>query len=272
MSNVKISVIIPVYNVEKYLCKCLDSILNQTLKEIEVICVNDGSTDNSLSILEDYAKKDTRLKIINQPNQGQSTARNNGIKSAVGKYIGFVDSDDWIDEDFYESLYAAAEKYNSDVSAGNFKRWGKRIKSQKLNYLEEKKYTDSADKMREAGIPKYNYIWNKIYKRESLLKLDLPFPEGRVYEDMYWLVRVIYNLNGFVTVPSSNYNYRKNSGSTVTLKSPKHMADCVFAEREMLKFFEEHNIPIKIKYKYVKREKIRFLGIPIIKVNYIIQT
>ena len=100
----KISVIVPVYNVEKYLARCLDSIINQTLADIEIICINDGSTDNSLEILNDYAKKDSRIKIIDQTNAGLSCARNAGMQIAQGEYIGFVDSDDWIDLDFYEKL------------------------------------------------------------------------------------------------------------------------------------------------------------------------
>lgn len=268
MSNIKVSVIIPVYNAAKFLGECLDSLLNQTLKDIEIICVNDGSKDNSLEILNQYAEKDSRIKVLNQSNQGQSAARNNAMKLAQGEYIGFVDSDDWVDENYYEQLYNAAKRFDSDIAAGNFMRHGKRIKNKKLNYKKEKLFTNAADKMQAASIPKYNYIWNKIYKRESLFNLNLPFPEGRVYEDMYWLVRVVYGLNGFVTVSGSNYNYRKNAGSTITLKSPKHMADCVYAEKEMIKFFEEHNIPIRVNYKFVKREKIKLFGIDIMKVYH----
>ena len=97
ITEVKVSVIIPLYNVENYLKQCLDSVVNQTLKEIEIICINDGSTDNSKQILEDYARKDDRIKIINRKNSGQGVARNVGIKYAKGEYIGFVDSDDWVD-------------------------------------------------------------------------------------------------------------------------------------------------------------------------------
>ena len=100
----KISVIIPVYNSEKFLKKCLDSIINQTLNDIEIICIDDGSTDKSLRILNNFADKDNRITIINQKNSGPSAARNKGIENAKGEYIGFVDSDDWIDLDFYEKL------------------------------------------------------------------------------------------------------------------------------------------------------------------------
>ena len=102
----KISVIVPVYNVEQYLPQCLDSIINQTYKNLEIICVDDGSPDNSGKILDEYAKKDKRIKVIHQENQGVSVARNTGLDNATGKYIGFVDPDDWIEADYYETLTA----------------------------------------------------------------------------------------------------------------------------------------------------------------------
>ena len=101
----KVSIIVPVYNVEKYLERCLDSLINQTLTNIEIVCINDGSTDNSGKILDDYAAKDNRIKVIHQNNAGQAVARNNGLKIANGNYINFVDSDDWVDLDFIEKLY-----------------------------------------------------------------------------------------------------------------------------------------------------------------------
>ena len=106
-----LSIIIPVYNSEKYLEECLNSVLNQTLKDIEIICVNDGSTDNSLKILENIAAQDLRVRIINQENKGQGNARNAGLEAANGDYVGFVDSDDFISPDFYEKLYL----YNDDI-------------------------------------------------------------------------------------------------------------------------------------------------------------
>ena len=100
----KVSIIVPVYNVEKYLRKCLDSLINQTLKDIEIICINDGSTDKSLEILEEYKNRDSRIILLNQENSGQSIARNNGIKKATGEYIGFVDPDDWVENNMIKCL------------------------------------------------------------------------------------------------------------------------------------------------------------------------
>ena len=132
MSSPKISVIIPVYNTEKYLRQCLDSVVNQTLKDIEIICINDGSTDNSLQILNEYASSDNRIKLINLiANKGVSFARNFGIRLSKGRYIGFVDSDDWIDLSFYENLYLTTKKQDSDIIAAktivNVKRNKKKL-------------------------------------------------------------------------------------------------------------------------------------------------
>ena len=138
---VAVSIIVPVYNTEEYLQKCLDSLTNQTLKNIEIICVNDGSTDNSLKILQDNAIKDDRIKIINQENKKQGAARNAGMQVATGEYIGFVDSDDWVDLDFYEKLYIAAKKHNFDIALGTNVRAKKNINKKRLNITEEKEYT-----------------------------------------------------------------------------------------------------------------------------------
>ena len=138
MEKVKVSIIVPVYNTEKFLKKCLNSLINQTLKEIEIICVDDGSTDNSPTILNDFIKKDNRIKVIHQENSGISVTRNRAVSVAQGEYIGFVDSDDWVDEDFFEKLYNASQKYNSDIVAGDFFRCGKILRTKKLKYKKRK--------------------------------------------------------------------------------------------------------------------------------------
>lgn len=117
---VKVSVIVPVYNVENYLEYCLSGLLNQTLQDIEIICVNDGSTDNSINILQRYQQTDNRIKIITQSNSGQGTARNNAIDIANGEYIGFVDPDDYVSPQMFETLYNQAKAYNADLVEESF--------------------------------------------------------------------------------------------------------------------------------------------------------
>ena len=119
---VKISVVVPVYNVGVYLEKCLDSLLAQTLDDIEILCINDGSTDNSLEILQKYAQKDERIKIFDKENEGQGVGRNIGIKNATGEFIAFVDPDDWVELDMYEKMYAQAKKLDSQVVFCDYKK------------------------------------------------------------------------------------------------------------------------------------------------------
>lgn len=268
MEKVKVSIIVPVYNTEKFLKKCLNSLINQTLKEIEIICVDDGSTDNSPTILNDFMKKDNRIKVIHQENSGVSVSRNRAVSVAQGEYIGFVDSDDWVDEDFFEKLYNASQKYNSDIIAGDFFRCGKILRTKKLKYKKEQIFTTSAEKIKAAYIPKYNYVCNKIYRRESLLKLNIPFEIGRYYEDMIWLVKIIYSLNGFITVPNTFYYYRRNVNSIVFQKSDKHKKDYKSAKEEMLNYMKDHNIPILVPYKKNKKIKISFLGFDILNIEF----
>lgn len=264
--DIKVSIIIPVYNVDKYIEKCLKSLIAQTLRQIEIICVNDGSTDNSLKILNYYKEKDSRIKVINQNNAGPGKSRNVGIKLAKGDFIGFVDGDDWVDKNYFEKLYNAAIQYNCDIAAGDFYRQGKFIRSQKLKYKNIKAFYEPAEKMKQAFIPKHNYVWNKIYKREALL--SMPFPENCYYEDMRWLIKVIYYLNGFVTVPNVFYYYRKNQGSIVTQKSAKHQLDRKIADDEIQKFFKQHNLPILMQYKLAKQIQVKLFGLKFLKIEF----
>ena len=123
--NILVSVIVPIHNSEKYLRACLDSLINQSLKEIEIICINDGSTDKSELILDEYKSKDKRIIVINQNNSGQSSARNKGIKIAQGEYIGFVDSDDFIDLNYYEKLYNYAHYNDAEIAVSGIIRFHK---------------------------------------------------------------------------------------------------------------------------------------------------
>lgn len=264
----KVSVIVPVYNVEKYLEKCLETLISQTLKDIEIICINDGSKDSSLNILKKYALNDERIKIIDKHNEGLSAARNDGLNAATGEYIGYVDSDDWVDLNFYEKLYNAAKKYNAEAACANIIRCGNKVKKYKLKFENEQFITDNVEKLKATKIPKYNYVWNKIYKRTSLQNLNITFPYGRYYEDMCWSIKILYYLNGLVTVPECAYYYRRNEYSIVSTKSAKHVSDAMESEKEMIEFAEEKHLPVLEGLKLVKREKFRFLGVTILKTFY----
>lgn len=140
--NPLVSVIVPIYNVEKYLPKCIESIMNQTLKEIEIILIDDGSTDRSGAIADEYGERDSRINIIHKKNGGQGSARNKGIELANGYYIGFVDSDDWIDCDMYEKLYSKAISLKSDIVVGSRRVFDEKGALKNEVYVENNEFTN----------------------------------------------------------------------------------------------------------------------------------
>jgi glycosyltransferase involved in cell wall biosynthesis len=257
---IKVSVIVPVYNVAKYLPACMDSVIAQTLRDIEIICINDGSTDNCAEILEQYAQKDSRIRVITQINKGLSNARNTGIEQAKGEYISFVDSDDVIVTDFLEKLYAAVKKYDADIAMANIRRFTfNRIK---LKVKEEKVYTDAQAKIDAAYIPRFNYVWNKIYRKSALI---FPFTEGKYFEDIYWTIRIVYYANKLVTVPDTSYYYRKIPQSIVRSRSEQKIEDYRFSWNELHNFAREHRLKFKEKYYLKQKTKVTLFGITIFK-------
>lgn len=242
---IKVSIIVPVYNVEKYLEKCLDSLINQTLKDIEIICVNDGSTDTSQKILEKYSKKDNRITIINQENAGLSVARNSGIDIAKGEYIGFVDSDDWVDLNFYEKLYNSAIENDADIAVSSIIRWRKYNQKYRIKY-EDKIYQSLEEKVSACGIPRICYVWNKLYK--SHIVQNEHFTPNVYFEDIIWLPNIIKQANKIVTVDGTNYYYRANNNSIVKKTSKKKQQDNYYAKKKMVAFFNKNNLQLsKIK-------------------------
>ncbi len=182
INKIKVSIVIPVYNTEKYLDACLESVENQSLKDIEIICINDGSTDNSLEILNKHKFKDNRIKIINQENSGVSAARNAGIKNSTGEYILFVDSDDIIFSNTCEINYNNSNKFNTDITQFNnisFQNdteinYNISYDSSKINFSKRNKHDNPFYKLNIEG----SVIWNKLWNREFLIKNNIYFKEG----------------------------------------------------------------------------------------------
>jgi glycosyltransferase involved in cell wall biosynthesis len=263
----KVSVIIPVYNAEKLLARCLESVINQTLREIEIICVNDGSADNSLKILNEFAAQDSRIIIINQENRGPGAARNSAMDISKGEYIGFVDSDDWIELNYFEKLYATAKKYDSSIACcGIVRQYPSSKKRQKLNIKKEKLYSTTAEKFMITESPNKCYVYNKIYRRSELELHKIRFPEGMFFEDIPFSIRALYFLKTLVTVPEIVYYYWVNYQSVTRDMTDKKQQDALAARQDFINFSKEHNIKCDEK-NYVKRKVIyKFLGIPIIKI------
>ena len=265
----KISVIIPVYNVEEYLRECLDSVINQTLSDLEIICINDGSEDSSLEILKEYEAKDKRIKVIDKKNEGLSATRNLGIEIATGEYISFVDSDDYLDLNFYEKLYIAAKKHDADIACTNLYRFSNKKKYYLVKYHFKRCTQSPRLKYILAQVPYNNYVMNKIYERKKLQKSNVRFEEGIYFEDIEFTHKVVCYLRALVTVPGTKYNYRDNPYSIVNVKSDKQQEDYKYAMKKALDFVQKNNIiiPDITAYRYNIKREYSLFGIPILTVR-----
>ena len=262
----KISVIIPIYNVKKFLEKCLTSVVNQTYKNLEIILINDGSTDNSLDICNEFVKKDERIKLINKENEGLSAARNTGLKLATGEYIGFIDSDDWIDLDFYEKLYNAIEKNQADIACASIERVGQFVKKFRVHYLEEKITENFKENLKICNYPKNSYVWNKLYKAE--LVKNTFFKEGVYFEDVIWTSKILEKSSKIVAVPNIKYYYFKNKFSIVKSKStPKKQKDLYDSHKYMVNFLIKHGVKLSEKQQTLTKSKKYLFNILVLKIK-----
>ncbi len=245
----EISVIIPIYNVEKYLHECLDSIVNQSFRDIEIICVNDGSTDKSLDILEEYAKRDERIKIINQSNQGLGAARNKGLSVACGNYIYFIDSDDFIDLNTLEKLHDNIVSNRSDVVLFKFQQFDNNhnvhrrgIEFKIDDIFGDIDYSNFTFIYLDAKKHVMNSAFSaclKLYKKEFLNSFDdFYFPEGISFEDIFFHVKVMLRASKISFVPESLYYYRSNEESI--LNSSANVFD-IFKSIDMVDAFLKEN-------------------------------
>lgn len=263
--DIKVSIIIPVYNTSMYLDKCLNSLLNQTLNEIEIICVNDGSTDDSLIVLQNFAQKDGRVKIIDQKNQGQSVARNAGIKEAKGEYIGFIDSDDWADVEMFERLYGNAKQFNSDLAMCSItmydEKTGNTTTSDPYMTLDlfpktfENRafnYTDTLDFIfRICVVP-----WNKLYRREFLQSKKLAFVEGLNFEDNVFNLQTIVEAQRISLIKEPLVFYRKASETSYTFGKGEHKKLDFFKIFDLEEeYLQEKGIYNKLEDYFIKTKK-----------------
>lgn len=244
-----ISIIVPVYNVEEYIDKCINSILNQTFSDFELILVNDGSKDNCGDICDEFSKKDNRIKVIHKKNGGLSDARNAGIDLAKGDYIGFVDSDDYIENDMYEVLYNNILNYDADISICEdyicFQKYEiKKSEREELYVLNTEEAIGMAHKISPG-------VCNKLFKREIFE--GIKFPKGRLNEDVFIFMDILSKAKNiiFTTIPKYYYMQRQSSITKATFDKRKW--DCVEAWYKNLEFVRE-KYPKQVKsieYKYI---------------------
>ncbi len=218
-----ISIVVPVYNVEKYIHECLESILNQSYKNIEVIIVNDGTLDNSIAKIEDLLK-DKRTRLISQVNQGLSAARNTGIKAALGEYISFIDSDDKVKSSFIETLYDKANETNADIVRGSFRNFDGNIPEGWITdfNISPSRGTEALRYFLNNNVS--FVVWSSLYRTTFLRENRLEFTEGILLEDGDFTTRSYINASVVATSDAPNYYYRVRPGSILTSNNAQRMS------------------------------------------------
>lgn len=235
----KVSIIVPVYNVEKYIEKCLDSLINQSYKNVEIVVINDGSTDNSINIIMDKYNSNDRIYIYNKKNGGLSSARNLGLDKATGDYLLFVDSDDWLELDCVEKLVDVIESQNADIIEFGYKmvsdckelsstRFTTRVFESNNSILEEFFF----------GTQIIDIVCNKIYKKK--LFDNVRFVEGKIHEDYMITPELLYNCNKFIIVDHVFYNYYQRSDSITQKPFSEKNFDRIFAGKHVADFCKKN--------------------------------
>ena len=246
----KVSVIVPIYNVENYIEKCLETLVNQTLEDIEIILVNDGSKDNSEVIAKRFLKNyPEKIVYLEKENGGLSDARNYGIPYAKGEYVAFLDSDDYVEKDMYEKMYTLAKKENSDMVQCNF--YWEYIEEQKRKLGDLEEYQNKKEMIVKGRVE----AWNKLIRREVLENPDIRFPKGLRYEDVEFTYKLVPFINkvSFIKEPFVHYVQRGNSISNSQNERTGEIFDIL---DNVIKFYKEKNIyeeyKNELEYIYVK--------------------
>lgn len=258
MEAPKVSVIIPVYNVKKYLAQCLDSVCGQTLQELEIICVDDGSTDGSTDILLEYARRDCRIKMLSQSNAGAGTARNVGIDVAHGQYLSFLDSDDFFEPDMLEVACKTMDRYQADFVAFDSDQY----------YTKQDEYIKNPWVLRKKDIPPYQpfthreltdnifkifvgWAWDKLYRRDFVLEHQLRFQEQRTSNDLLFVYSALVLAKRIAVVDKVLAHQRRGDRDTLSVTREKSwhcFYDALLALRERL---EKENIYWELKQDYI---------------------
>lgn len=256
MAKPKVSIIVPMYNVEAYLGDCLDSLLSQSLRDIEIVAVDDGSPDSSRSIAEAYAKRDSRVKVVHRENGGLGPARNTGIEYATGEYIGFVDSDDWADRDMFLSLYKAAVEEQADIVVGGYEIWSNgKVVSKKTHplagrTLRGKKEVEPYRRLMLGRLPDDGgvrswpiQVWTSIYRAEMVESSRVRFKDIRS-EDMFFNIKIWKSANCVSHVSECGYRYRKDYQPSITTSfNPDTAEDFLEVFRSLLACAESEEDP-----------------------------
>ena len=265
----EVSIIVPVYQVEKYISQCIESVLNQTFKDFELILIDDGSKDNSGIICDSYAAKDDRIAVIHTNNNGAATARNIGLQRASGRYIAFLDGDDYLAENMIERLYGEIENSEYDVVVSDFLNI---LPDEKDNFsLQLKEKTVSGREVLEHLKNEKNYgvwtiVWNKIYKREVLK--NIRFPDGKYFEDEFFSDKLYLNSNKIHIIPDVLCYHRVLASSTMNTQRTENYLDLIDALKERMEIYLEleyseaeiYKVLIYLLEPYTRCARAKFSG------------
>lgn len=242
-----VSVIVPIYKVEKFLSRCVESIMNQTFSDFELILVDDGSPDRCGEICDQYAREDSRVKVIHKENGGLSDARNAGLAIAQGDYLSFIDSDDWVEQEFLEKLIKCLQEADADICECEVNRtsgesWGESTASQHIVFD-----TISALEQLIQDEQLHQHVWNKLYRR-SVIE-DISFAKGKTNEDEFWTYQVFGRANKVVKISDVLYNYYQRPGSIMGVGYSLKRLDALEAKQQRQQYLERYYPELQVSAK-----------------------
>lgn len=248
----RVSIVVPIYNVEKYLSECIDSIISQTHSNLEIILVNDGSTDGCADLCDEYAKKDNRIKVIHKKNGGLSDARNKGLELSTSDYISFVDSDDYIDQNYVKNLLRSLIDTDADISCCGYYPAYDNGRLVKRNLKSSKIFTGveaianilTPDNVCEVS------ACNKLYRRSLFVDNNILYPEGKINEDLFVIYRLFYYSKSVSYINEPLYLYRQRSGSIMRSKFNMKRFDALEALDEAEQFFNTNGLVLHDELQY----------------------
>ena len=246
----KISIVVPIYNVEQYLDKCVRSLVNQTYENLEIILVDDGSKDKSGQICDLWKEKDNRIKVIHKKNGGLSDARNAGMRIAQGEYMAFVDSDDWVDERIYEILMENMDKYNADISVCSIKKVYEKDILDKVEILNNNISVFTAEEALKNLIKESvlkQTVWNKLYKREVTDNIYFEF--GKIHEDEFWTYQIFGRCSSIVYTDEQLYYYLQRPGSIMNKSFSVKRLDALEAKNNRLNYVIKNYPKLELEAK-----------------------
>jgi len=265
----EISIIIPIYNVEKYLSRCLGSVEKQTFKDFEVIMVDDGSTDGSAGIAKEFAKRDERFKFFSRENLGASKTRNFAMEQATGEYISFIDSDDYVSYNFLAVLYLAIKRSDADIAMCGFNiHYEQNAKNKSVKSLKAGEYSrdEALGYLLKDNEIRF-FIWNKLWKTDLLKNNDIQFRD-MYYEDILFCTKAFAQINKLVVVDKKAYYYSRRTKTFLeSSMSDKRINDYIYTVEFLRKFLEENNLYDKYKDCFKVHANHVYWSLPILNIQ-----